>query len=242
MGTPTIEDKIADQLGFIISSLAKGQTSQDLPRNYLLEGSTWYEVYNFIEIHLSCLPSNKMQERSSQYNKLLESEKSGYRIINGEVVPITNENEIQAIESACCTPLDPVNQHIQKALSLYADLDAPDYENSVKESISAVEAMCCTISGLSGPNATLGRAIKKLKENGVQIHSAMESAFSSLYGYASDQCGIRHGGIDFKEVPPEDAKYMLVSCSAFINYLIEKWSNTELYDGTNNILSDSSVK
>ncbi len=24
--------------------------------------------------------------------------------------------------------------------------------------------------------------------------------------------------------PAEDAKYMLVSCSAFVNYLIEKWS------------------
>lgn len=35
---------------------------------------------------------------------------------------------------------------------------------------------------------------------------------------------IRHGGMDFKNAPAEDAKYMLVSCSAFVNYLIEKWS------------------
>ena len=40
----------------------------------------------------------------------------------------------------------------------------------------------------------------------------------------SDEDGIRHGGIDFKWAPAEDAKYMLVSCSAFVNYLIEKWS------------------
>jgi hypothetical protein len=30
--------------------------------------------------------------------------------------------------------------------------------------------------------------------------------------------------MDFKDVPAEDAKYMLVSCSAFVNYLVEKWS------------------
>jgi len=73
----------------------------------------------------------------------------------------------------------------------------------------------------------LGRTIKKLKENGVHIHTALENAFSALYGYTSDENGIRHGGIDFKNAPVEDAKYMLVSCSAFVNYLIEKWSKAE---------------
>ena len=58
----------------------------------------------------------------------------------------------------------------------------------------------------------------------MHIHPAMENAFSSLYGYTSDENGIRHGGIDFSNAPAEDAKYMLVSCSAFVNYLIEKWS------------------
>ena len=53
---------------------------------------------------------------------------------------------------------------------------------------------------------------------------AMENAFSSLYGYTSDENGIRHGGIDFTNAPAEDAKFMLVSCAAFVNYLIEKWS------------------
>ena len=64
--------------------------------------------------------------------------------------------------------------------------------------------------------------LKKLKENGVHIHQAMEKAFLSLYGYTSDEDGIRHGGIDFRNAPSEDAKYMLIACSAFVNYLIEK--------------------
>ena len=49
----------------------------------------------------------------------------------------------------------------------------------------------------------------------------------ALYGYASDENGIRHGGIDFKNAPAEDAKYMLISCSAFVNYLMEKWSKIQ---------------
>lgn len=61
----------------------------------------------------------------------------------------------------------------------------------------------------------------------MHIHGAMERAFLALYGYASDENGIRHGGIDFKNAPAEDAKYMLISCSTFVNYLMEKWSKIQ---------------
>ena len=66
--------------------------------------------------------------------------------------------------------------------------------------------------------------MKKLeKDGGVVIHGAMKTAFEKLYGYTSDSGGIRHGSIEFVNVASEDAKYMLVSCSAFVNYLTEKW-------------------
>lgn len=139
-------------------------------------------------------------------------------------VSITNETEIESVSDASNTPYNSVNIHIQKALTLYSDRKQPDYENSIKESISAVEAMCCIITGMTGASATLGAALKKLEDNGVIIHGAMRNAFSQLYGYTSDAYGIRHGGIDFKNAPSEDAKYMLISCSAFVNYLVEKHS------------------
>lgn len=54
-----------------------------------------------------------------------------------------------------------------------------------------------------------------------EIHSAMKNAFVSLYGYTSDKSGIRHNnGVD-EDTTFEEAKYMLVSCSAFLNYLIQ---------------------
>lgn len=165
-----------------------------------------------------------LQEMPKAINLILEEEKSGYRFINDKFVNIVNDTELQAIDDATNTPYYSVNQHIQKALALYSDRKNPDYENSIKESISAVEAMCCIITGLKGSTATLGTALKKLEENGVIIHGALRDAFSKMYGYTSDADGIRHGGIDFKNSPSEDAKYMLISCSAFVNYLIEKHS------------------
>lgn len=222
-GEETIEEQILDRMGYLIEPDTNKPATDEL-KEKVLRYFEWYDVYDFIEIYLSYLDGEERRQRIQQYNTVLEQEKSAYRIISGKITPITNESEIQCIEQAADTRYDSVNHHIQKALSLYADIKSPDYENSIKESISAVEAMCCVITGITGKQATLGKTVKKLKESGVHIHSAMEKAFDSLYGYTSDENGIRHGGIDFTNAPAEDAKYMLISCSAFINYLIEKWS------------------
>lgn len=217
-----IEDIILDKLGYAIP---KNKISTE---NYKFEeikkhilNCQWFEVYDFIEIHLSSISEEQRKERAQQYNSILEDEGFPYRISDNMVIPINNETELSVIEQASNTEFDSVNQHLKKALLYFADRRHPDYENSIKESISAVEAMCCIING---KNETLNKAVKKLKENGIHIHSAMENAFVSLYGYTSDEKGIRHAGIDFVNAPAEDAKYMLVSCSAFVNYLIEKWS------------------
>lgn len=230
IGKPVIENLIADKLGFILSTASKNESVSDMIMSYLLtessdwitRGSEWYEVYDFIDIHISLLSGAKQAERIGQYNKLLEEEKAAYRIIDKSVVPITDKIEIAAIEKAVASKYESVRIHLQKALELYADMKSPDYENSIKESISAVESMCCIITGEKGKQATLGNTIKKLEEHSVHIHRAMKSAFSSLYGYTSDEDGIRHGSIDFTNAPAEDAKFMLVSCSAFVNYLMEK--------------------
>lgn len=200
------------------------QRNADSLRKYILGSKTWYLIFDFIEKYLMNSDSRTAEKMVPLFNRILEEEVSGYRILDRQVVPITNPAELSTIQEAYSTKYDSVNTHIAKALTLYADRKTPDYENSIKESISAVESMCCIITGMTGAQATLGKALKKLKESGVHIHSAMENAFSSLYGYTSDENGIRHGGIDFTSAPAEDAKYMLVSCSAFVNYLIEKWS------------------
>ena len=189
-----------------------------------IEKAEWYKIYDFIEIFFYFLSDEDKAIEKHDFNALLNAENAGYRVIGDRIVPITNEYEMSCIEMAEQTPYSNVNLHIQKASELLSRRPLPDYENSIKESISAVEALCCIITGQSGANATLGKTIKKLKDNGIHIHPAMENAFSSLYGYTSDENGIRHGGIDFSNAPAEDAKYMLVSCSAFVNYLIEKWS------------------
>ena len=165
----------------------------------------------------------KSYEEQSIYeevNDYFTRECVGYRFIDGIIVPISDSYEVNALNEALNNNYEPVYQHLSKANKLLADRDKPDYENSIKESISAVEAICEIITGKKGREATLGIMLKKLEENGIEIHSALKSAFSILYGYTSDANGIRHAGdIGGKTSTFEEAKFMLVSCSAFINYL-----------------------
>ena len=223
-------ENVMIEMGVLFESprnhIIKQRNAESLQRA-VIESTEWYTIFDFIERYLAVSSESTSIEMTKVFNHILEDEVSAYRILDNLVVPITNKAELKTIEEAKSIPYDSVRTHVSKALALYADRKAPDYENSIKESISAVEAMCCIITGLTGAQATLGAAIKKLKDNGVHIHRAMETAFSSLYGYTSDENGIRHGGIDFKNAPAEDAKYMLISCSAFVNYLMEKWSKVQ---------------
>ena len=225
--TTGIEDMMI-QMGvpyeFPKNEIYKKKNAEALQSYILDEKQPWYIIFDFIERYLKICDDATFDKMQAEFNAILEDEVSAYRILDGLVVPITNKSEMGSISDAMNTPFEACNIHIAKALELFANREKPDYENSIKESISAVESICSEITGIEGAQATLGKTIKKLKDAGMHIHPAMENAFTSLYGYTSDEGGIRHGSIDFVEAPSEDSKFMLITCSAFVNYLVEKWS------------------
>jgi hypothetical protein len=49
---------------------------------------------------------------------------------------------------------------------------------------------------------------------------SLKRAFDKLYGYTSDADGIRHALLEEDSVTFEQAKFMLVVCSAFTNCAI----------------------
>jgi len=199
----------------------------------ILISKDWYFTFEFIENYLALSDQQFLKQRVGELNKLLEEEKSGYRIVilgrgtskHCEVTPITNQRELQELEMATKTIHDSVNTHIAKAIEQYTDRRSPDYKNSIKESICAVESLCCIITG--DKNATLGQALKKLEENRVNLHSSFKEALNKLYGYTSDEEGIRHGSIGYADVKERDARFMLIICSAFVNYLTDIQSELE---------------
>ena len=184
---------------------------------------SWYKVYDFIEFIAANDELMDSKEFMNFCNSILERELSAYRFVGGKITQITTEEEILEVEEALrvAEPYRNIRTHLKTALNLMAVRKSPDYRNSIKESISAVEALCKSVT--KNPKATLGQTLKEI-ETKVGLHPALRNAFSSLYGYTSDADGIRHALLDVPNLSFEDAKFMLVSCSAFINYLICKAS------------------
>lgn len=191
--------------------------------SYFFFRCNWYEIYDFIEFLIKNYrsdigESDKISENLvNALNKVLEKEMSAYRIIDHNVTEITSNEEMSSIEESLqiADRYKPVKEHLKRALELFSDRKKPDYRNSIKESISSVEAIASIVTGT--PKSTLGDALNK-----IDLHPALKKAFSNLYGYTSDADGIRHKLLDESTVKQEDAKFMLVSCSAFINYLVQK--------------------
>jgi hypothetical protein len=174
-------------------------------------------VYDFLEFIL-----NTFNEwvSADAVNNVLERELSGYRFIDGVVTDITDKQEVDMLEAALADQdLPSVRKHLRRALELLSNREQPDYRNSIKESISAVESFARTVTG--SPKATLGEALKVLGRSS-KIHPALEGAFSKLYGYTSDEGGIRHAMLDEPNLSAADAKFFLLSCTSFINYLKSK--------------------
>lgn len=217
-------------------------TKRDIPRVYGYSSyshtSVFNEIYNiintenysdvltFIEGVIKVFSiidedTGNMLNLESRYTNIIsnifKTENVNYRIVNGIVTDLLNEETIKGIEETLENPYTVVANHYSKALELL--YKTKDYDNSIKESISSVEAICQILT--VNDKATLGDALKLLKD---KIHPAMKSAFEKLYGYTSDANGIRHSnGLGEGNSTFEEAKYMLISCSAFVNYLKENF-------------------
>lgn len=235
-----VNDKYAQKFVEYIYEEIFSLTKRDLPYSYgyisysnifkeiyeILKKEDYTEIFTFIE---GLINAYSYIDKISQYRygcknvyiklipKVFEEENVNYRIINEQIIDIIDENQINSIEETLQNEYKTVTSHYSKAIELL--YKTKDYSNSIKESISSVEAMCQVLTGNN--KATLGDALKLLKD---KIHPAMKSAFEKLYGYTSDANGIRHAnGLGEGNSTFEEAKYMLISCSAFVNYLKENF-------------------
>jgi hypothetical protein len=179
----------------------------------------WWQVYNFVEF----LMSQGNIQLIGRVAFFLEREKSGYRIINNKFARITDPIEVAAVSQAASATdaFAGSRQHMQAAIALFSQKLEPDYRNSIKEAISAVESVARIITGDS--KATLGTALKKIDEK-MAIHPALRDAMNKLYGYTSDEGGIRHAMLEQSTIDEAEAKFMIVACSAFVNFCVQRCS------------------
>lgn len=189
------------------------------------------EYYDFLEYICGCDISDGDTEFSESFkrrnyfeemcNETFESEKCKFRFVNHLISDIISQEEIEEIEEAANN--DESGVHINRAVELYSDKVNPDYRNSVKESISAVESAYRLFLGV--PKKNIGDAIKAMEDEGVVLPNSLKKGFSSIYGWTSGEDGIRHPLIDkSRKVSESEARLMLVMCSAYVNYLRSRQS------------------
>lgn len=240
---PYIQDFLRFVLGTVFSEpIDTRQTYEDDPVfeliNNTILNSEYDDVLTLVEAIIQYWDSYLKDTRGMQYydeyskryrgislyeaaNVCFREEYMGYRFADGIIIPVSDAYEVSAIQDALNIKQKVVYEHLSKANRLLADRENPDYENSIKESICAVEALSEIITGIKGKEATLGNMLKKMEEKGVVIHKGLQAAFNALYGYTSDANGIRHAGnIGGPSATFEEAKFMLVACCAFVNYLM----------------------
>lgn len=119
--------------------------------------------------------------------------------------------------------LTPVRTQWLKAKNfIYAA--SPDFENSIKESISSVES--CLMILLNEPNGTLGKIIKQ-----ATLDPDIERLISQAYGFASNKNFVRHGGVSPSSLTKAEADFFLEFSATAIVYITSKLKPNKVSQG-----------
>jgi len=192
--------------------------ARDEIRNYY-DQFEFVDLYRFLEF-LTRLESPRFQKGGAVFgrscNSIFQRELAAFRFADRTLVKVIGKEEIAEISGAITSSSTSVGTHIRRASELLTQ-QGPDYRNSIKESISAVESAVQFVTGKK--TVGIARPLKAIADE-FEFHPALRDGFEKLYAFTSDAEGIRHALLDEKGLSQEDARYMLVSCSAFANYLV----------------------
>lgn len=164
---------------------------------------------------------NVSARMKSELSGVLVSNRAAYRIFDGLVVAVGNDHQAvafaRAIDDAAVVGALAVRKQL---LAAAVAVRNGHWADSVRESIHAVEAMAVQ---LAPGTDTLGPALRVIEGEG-HLHGSLKAAFGSLYGYSSDEGGIRHALVfgDEAQVDEADAMFMLGACASFVSYLIAR--------------------
>jgi len=181
---------------------------------------SWSQVLGWLEFVLK--HPARPEDFAAHVNDAMTHCRLAYRVFDAHVIcPIGSDAERQTIKQAfadlTATEFGGAGAHLRKAAE---GLTAGQYADSVRESIHAVESVARVLE----PNANLlSTALAKL-EKSATIHPAMKSGFNSLYGYTSDEKGVRHAMLEADQ--PAVALFMIGACAAFVSYMINKARKT----------------
>lgn len=191
-------------------------------RTIILDGKT-HEVLTFIEymFRISNIPHALRDSIENSFQFVPYGvDRSGEPVC---IFPTTSEEMETSVKRALAkinkSKLTGVKTHLHNASQ---ELNGGNYAASIRNSIDAVASAARKID----PDAAkdLGPALNSLERKGIIKHRALTVAFKKLYGYTSDEQGIRKPLIENEsaDVGFDEAIFMYGACVSFVDYLVSK--------------------
>ena len=192
----------------------------DLYKRLILEHLPFNRLFDLLLIilrHPNCPPDFAVQVVA-----IFERCQLAYRIdlSNPPIIfPAATPQEGEAISAALAALREAGHSgtvtHLRKAMER---LNNGDWSGSIGESVHAVESVARFLDPIH--SNSLGAALDSLERHR-PLHSALKQGFKNIYGYTSDEEGIRHALINNPESPAgrDEAVFMLGACASFASYL-----------------------
>ena len=191
-----------------------------------------HRVLSFLEILLRHAMTPDLRSvrlgLSSEIQALLGKHSAAYRLVTDQkgtcwFHPCESDEHAKAIADAMETlnrgGFAGAKQHLRDAAD---HINGGRHGNAITDSIHAVESVARKIDPKA--NKTLAPALKSLRDDGLLTHEALRKAFEILYGYTSDEQGLRHARIDTDRDPVgvDESVFMFGACASFAGYLARK--------------------
>ncbi len=200
-------------------------TRTETLKKLVLEGP-FNRVLDFLEFVMRHRGRKKSYRRLAfgpNLEAVLKEYQCAYTVVDGDtIVPVALPEQRESMKRAFDTlksgSFKGAREHLRKSAK---NLNAGDYADSVRNSIHAVESAARRLDAAAAKS--LKPALDALARNGVNLHPAFKRAIEKLYGYTSDEDGIRHALLEKEaKVDVEDATFMFGACSSFAAYLVNK--------------------
>ena len=194
---------------------------------HVLMNGLFFKVLTFLEILIAINEDEtKIRDFGYAVEQLFEKHGASYRLdtsaLDCEFFPCSSEEQAISIQKA----LKVLGERNMKGAATHlrdaaGHINDGQFADSVADSIHAVES----VARIFDPKAkSLTPALNSLEKAGVLNHRALKEAFSKLYGYTSDEQGIRHALLTSSaaDVGQDEALFMFGACASFAAYLTQK--------------------
>jgi hypothetical protein len=160
---------------------------------------------------------------AEELERIFLEERLGFSFSNNELRLRARRHSTQQIVKVEPTFADPrlteARQHYAKALRYFESAENPDFENTVKEAVCAVEAAAKRLFP-EAKGKTLGEVMKEIG-NGKQkrVPKQLADTIVGLFAYRNGGEGIAHGATDGGKPSRAIAEYVLAVAASQIIFL-----------------------